>query len=96
MQIKELNYFFESYNIPMLRYLYPTNEQLWAAFNKQETAKTKLDTLSEIDWVINQPNSNQQDIMRFLNQVGTMGPIRFKKTQEMIDFLIQMKAHITI
>jgi hypothetical protein len=95
MKLHELSYFFECYNIPSLRYLYPTNLDLWNAFNKQEGKKIKVDILNEIEKVLKSEEDEQKQVMKYLNQIGIMGPIRFKKTTKMLSFLIEMKENIT-
>ena len=94
MKLTELTYFFEGYNIPSLRYLYPTNTDLWHAFNKQETKKMKLAMLREINWVLNNSQTEQKQVMKYLNQVGIMGAIQFKTTTDMLHFLTEMKENI--
>ena len=94
MKLNLLTYFFEGYNFPMVRHLYPTNKDLWDWFNRQETEETRRSMIDEIDWILHQPHDEKEEIMRYLNQVGIMGPIRFKKVQDMISFLTDMKLHI--
>ncbi len=94
MKLPELTYFFEGYNIPSLRYLYPTNTDLWQAFNKQEAKTLKLAMLREITWVLNNSQTEQKQVMKYLNQVGIMGAIQFKTTTDMLYFLTEMKENI--
>ena len=96
MKLYELSYFFEGYNIPSLRYLYPTNTDLWNAFNKKEGKETKEAILNEIEWILKNDEKEQKQVMKFLNQIGLMGPIHFKKIDKMLDFLTEMKDNITI
>ena len=96
MKLRQLKYFFESYNIPSLRYLYPTNTDLWNTFNKQEQKKTKVDLWNEIEWVFSKGEQEQREIMRYLNQVGIMGALHFKTVVEMIHFLTEMKENIEL
>lgn len=94
MKLKELKYFFESYNIPSLRYLYPTNIELWCAFNKQESREIKSKIVEEINWVLDENEKEKRKIMKYLNQLGIMGPIRFRKIIDMNSFLTEMRENI--
>lgn len=96
MKLHQLTYFFEAYNIPSLRHLYPTNDDLWQAFNRQEGKTVKVTMLDEISWVLNNSVQEQKEVMKYLNQVGIMGVIRFKKTTEMVSFLTQMQDNIIL
>ncbi len=60
MKLKVLTYFFECYNIPALRYLYPTNDKLWKAFRRQEGEEIRLTLLIEINWVLKQEEKEKK------------------------------------
>ena len=94
MKLPELSYFFESYNYPSVRKIYPTNIELWRAFNQQEGVSVKQGILKEIDWVMACKDAELGQIMTYFNQVGYMGPIQFTSTTDMLTFLVGMKEQI--
>lgn len=96
MKLPELTYFFDAYNLPSLRYLYPTNDDLWRTFNSQEGKAVKSAMLDEITWVLNSNELEQKQVMTYLNQVGSMGVIRFKKTAKMVSFLTEMQDNMVL
>ncbi len=96
MKLTQLSYFFEGYNFPSLRHLYPTNTDLWNAFNRQEGPSVRQDLVHEIHWLQQRNEEEQQQVMQYLNQVGIMGPIRFQKVHNMLQFLDEMKKNIAL
>lgn len=95
MKVPELSYFFESYNFPSLRKVYPTNVELWRAYNQQEGVSVKQGILKEIDWVLACKDTEQGQIMIYFNQLGYMGPIQFTTTVDMLTFLVETKEQIS-
>ena len=95
MKLPELSYFFESYNFPSVRKIYPTNVELWRAFNQQDGDSVKQGILKEIERVMACKEAEQGQIMMYFNQVGYMGPIQFTATEDMLTFLVEMKEQIS-
>lgn len=96
MKLKELVYFFEGYSIPYMRDMYPTNKLLWEEMKENEGKDILQNILVEIEWILSQDNTEKEQIMEYLNEVGIMGPIHFDKVNEMILFLTEMKIGLTL
>ena len=92
--MKELARFFEGYSFPSSKIMYPTNKALWDFALQTEGHNSIEQICKDIVWVLKQNATEHKEILRYINQLAHMGPIRFKKTEEMLDYLKEMLEYL--